>query len=153
MSKVKLPSHVELHEDTINEVKEFIETLSMPVEIKYAFVGCPKQKQTVIIKKVPKVYEFIFETQVVVMINEELYEQVALDEQAMKIILNDAFHGLSADTNSGEVKIKNENFTSSKGIIEKFGLDNVKDAKDLEKSIYEQIKDTLADQDVIDIAD
>lgn len=149
--KAKKPEFVDLHEDTINEINEFIKSLSLATDLQFVIVGCPRQKETVIIKKVPKLYEFKFGYHVAVMINEELYEQVSLDKTAIEILLNDAFNGLNVDPNTGSAKIKDEKITASKDVIESYGIDPVKAAKDLEASVYQQIKDKEDENDDIDV--
>lgn len=154
MAKIKKPEFVELHKDTIDEVTKFIkERVALNVDVKFAFVGSTKQKESISIKKVPKAYEFLYKSQILIIINEAVYEQVALDEEMIGIILEDGFSGLTVNCETGEAKIASDKFMTSAGVIENHGIAKVKDAKDLEKAIFSQLKEQEDDSADIDITD
>jgi hypothetical protein len=146
--------YYELDEDIVAEINQFIdENVVFATKLQYAFVGDTKQKNVITIKKIPDTYKLLYKREVLIIVNADLYTYVSQDEKSIELLLTEAFSGLSVNMESGAIKINRPNFITNDGVVEKYDLSEVKKAKDLEKSVREQIADSESDSasDDIDI--
>ena len=140
-----------LSDETVSRLKELISKyVSSPIRLEYKFVGDNKLKKLIKIGKVSDVYTFLYKDQVIVYLNESLWDAMCDDSDVIELLVREEFNSLIINTESGKIKIDKPSFVSSNPIIERFGVEEVKRAKDMEKLCFEQAEDKL--KDVVDIS-
>ena len=134
----------ELDPDTISDFEEVFNTKSFPINIKIQYVGTSTQKQLIKIAKIADDYSFILKKEIKVSINEELMS--VFDEESIKILMEQEIDKITADVNSGKIKMIKPDLNTFSGIVNKYGIDKVSRANQVEDLAVQQKKD---DQEVI----
>lgn len=123
--------------------KSIISTLALPFQISFKLVNNEKQKKLIQINKISDVYVFLTGHEVLVSFNENYMD--TLDEQSTKILIQQEMDRLHMDLNSGKIKIQKPELSTSVGVIQKYGIDDVARANKLEELIKEQKDDKARD--------
>ncbi len=127
--------------ETVQTLNDFISKfVSSPIRLKYAFLGDTKLKKLIQIERVDDKTLFLHKEQVRVLINENLWINMA-DDELLEILVKEEFNKLILDGSTGKIKIGKLSFTSSESIIERYSYEEVKRAKDMEKLILQQVND------------
>lgn len=143
--------YYDLGDDTIEKTNELISKfVNSPVRLDYAFIGDNKLKKLIKIKKIADDIQHISKKQVLVTINESLWDALSHEEDIIELLVREEFHTLVVNAESGKIKIERPTFSTSNGIIEKYTYENVKRAKDIEKLTLEQTEDK--EKDTVDIS-
>ena len=140
-----------LDDETVLKLNEHISKyVNSPIRLEYKFIGDNKLKKLIKIAKVSDAYTFLYKDQVIVYVNESLWDAMYDDIDVIELLVREEFNSLCINTESGKIKIEKPSFMSSNSIIERYGVENVKRAKDMEKLCIEQAEDKI--KDVVDIS-
>ena len=140
-----------LDDETVLKLNELISKyVNSPIRLEYKFIGDNKLKKLIKIAKVSDAYTFLYKDQVIVYVNESLWDAMYDDIDVIELLVREEFNSLCINTESGKIKIEKPSFMSSNSIIERYGVENVKRAKDMEKLCIEQAEDKI--KDVVDIS-
>lgn len=141
----------ELSEDIREEVQEFLDKyVTTPVKLQYAFQADTRLKKLIKAEKVSDKYLVGMNgAQVLITVNESVWDLVSADIEALEILVREEFQGISINEKD-VVKVQKPAFNSFKPIIEKYSFDQVDRAKELQKTVYEQVKDAEKDQKIED---
>ena len=140
-----------LDDETDLKLNELISKyVNTPIRLEYKFIGDNKLKKLIKIAKVSDAYTFLYKDQVIVYVNESLWDAMYDDIDVIELLVREEFNSLCINTESGKIKIEKPSFMSSNSIIERYGVENVKRAKDMEKLCIEQAEDKI--KDVVDIS-
>lgn len=117
--------------------------IALPFTISFKLVNNEKQKKLIQLNKIPDVYAFLTNMEVLVTFNED-YMNV-MDEQSIEILIQQELDRLHCDLNSGKIKISKPELSTSVGVIKKYGIDEVAKANKLEELLKEQKEDAAKD--------
>lgn len=137
--------YFELQDETIEFFNNVVSGLAFPIRIGFKVIGDSKQKNLIAVKKISPVYEFVTENQILVTINEDLFD-LMYEDNAAELLFKESLNNIELNVQSGTVKVVKPNLYTSSEIVEKYGLEAVKRAKDLEKDTYEQTKDKESEE-------
>jgi len=140
--------YYELGEDVVVKFTEMVEKFAYnPIRIDYAFIGDNKLKDTVFkITKINDVNEFLTKKQLLITINQNIYDRISEQEEVIEILVREELSKIKINGETGKIKIEKYNFNSSKTIIEKYSYEEVSKAKELVKLISEQVADKNSDE-------
>ena len=137
-----MEKYYNLGDDTISKLNEYISKyVNSPIRIDYVFVGDNKLKKLVKVARVPDVFTFLHKEQVIVYINEALWDALTEEESVLELLVREEFNTICINTDSGKIKIEKPSFVSSSSVIEKYTYDSVNRAKQLEKLTLASIED------------
>ncbi len=143
--------YYDLGDDTIQRTNGLISKfVNSPVRLEYSFIGDNKLKKLIKVTKVADNYKFLLKKDVVVTINEALWDALSHEDDVIELLVREEFNTLVINTESGKIKIDKPSFTSSNSIIEKYTFEEVKRAKDMEKLTLEQAEEK--EKEVVDIS-
>lgn len=127
----------ELSEDTIEQFNEVFSSKSFPIQVGFQFIGSEKQKQLIKISKLPEQYGFLLGKELLVMFNEDLLN--VFDDESIKILIEQELDKVSIDIESGKIKMIRPDLSTFSSIINKYGIDKVSRANQVEE-LYNQQK-------------
>jgi hypothetical protein len=129
----------EVSQDTQDTFFKVFNKKSFPLAIKFQFIGCENQKTLIKISKLPDQYCFLLEKELIVQINEDLMS--VFDEESITILIEQEIDKVSIDTQSGKIKMIKPDLTTFSAIINKYGVDKVAKANQVEELYQQQVKD------------
>lgn len=132
----------ELSSDVIDKFNEVLETKSFSIKIPMDFIGNAKQKSLVAIKKIPANYAFKLGQEVQVIINEELYDKLT-DPELIEILFEQEIDKLSVNIETGAIKVNKLRLITSPGLVNKYGLDKVCQANNVEDIVKQSEEELL----------
>jgi hypothetical protein len=143
--------HYDLGEDTIEKLNSLISKfVNSPVRLEYQFIGDNKLKKLIKVEKLnDKVLHFT-KKQVLVIINESLWDLLSHEEDVIEFLVKEEFNSLQINGQTGKIKIEAPNFKTSESIMNKYSFEEIKRIKDIEKLTLEQADDK--ETDVVDIS-
>ncbi len=143
--------HFDLGEDTLERLNGLIiKFVNSPVRLDYAFIGDNKLKKLIKVSKINDIYHHITKKQVLVTINESLWDLLSHEDEIIELLVREEFNTLVINAESGKVKIEKPSFNTSNSIIEKYTFESVKRAKDIERLTLAQTEDK--ENEVVDIS-
>jgi len=122
-----------------NETKELfykvLENTGIPNWVEFALLANDDLKEIYQVKKLSDLFEFLSEgTNIAIVLNEEIFEQLPLDLQELVFI--EALGGVVVDEND-RLKIEAFDFTTYTGFLAKYGNEEVIRFKESIKSLYD----------------
>lgn len=129
--------YYEVGDSTLSVFNESVQKMALPMKINFRVVGDSKLKSLIKIAKVSPIYEFMTEQQIIVYINEDLLDNLS-DDSAVELLFREGLNGIQPNLETGVIKIEKPNTATFRSIIDKFGLEEVNRAKDLERMTLEQ---------------
>ncbi len=133
-----------LDDDTISFFKDIFNKKAFPVNLGFEFLGNKKQKGLIKITKITDQYKFILEKQLVITVNEELFD--AFDEECRKILFEQEIDKLSIDIEKGKVKFVKPDLTTFSGLIKKYGIEKISRANQVDLLASEQKEDADSEE-------
>lgn len=133
--------YTEITDETKALFEETIAKLAFPMRLNFRLVGDPKLKKLISVKKTNPVVEFITQHQIFVFINEDLLDLIDTNVEAVNILFTEELNTIQVDLGKGTIKLGKHNLNTSTSVIDKFGLEPVKAAKDLERLTIKQTDD------------
>ena len=91
------------------------------------------------ISKLPDQYSFLLEKELMVQVNEDLMS--VFDEESITILIEQEIDKVSIDSQSGKIKMIKPDLTTFSAIINKYGVDKVAKANQVEELYQQQVKD------------
>ena len=126
-----------LSDSVIDYFKGIESSFAMPMDIKFTFVANSKQKKLIKISKIADTYSYLLDSDILVIFNEDYFEN--FDDNSKQILVEQEIDRIEFDLEKGTFKIGKANFSSNRGIIEKYTYKQVQRAVEIEK-LYEQQK-------------
>jgi hypothetical protein len=87
----------------------------------------------------PEQYSFLLEKELMVQVNEDLMS--VFDEESITILIEQEIDKVSIDSQSGKIKMIKPDLTTFSAIINKYGVDKVAQANQVEELYQQQVKD------------
>lgn len=147
-SKVVKVRFNQVSEDIQNEIADYVQKFVVtPVRLSYAYIADSKSKKILKAKKVSEENRpnYTNEAQVLLVVNETMWDLLnAKDNEATEILIREALQGISINEKD-VVSVKKPSFNSSRSIMDKYTVDSVVKAKELEELVFAQAKDKEKD--------
>ena len=129
----------DLSEDSLSKVKEVIDRMALPFNIKIKYMGNSKLKKVIQLKKASDELSYINAIDLIVYINEDYL--IKLEEKNAEILLTQELDRLEFDINSGKFKIAKFPLQTTAGVLKKYGIEAVAEANELSSLYTKQKKD------------
>jgi hypothetical protein len=135
----------EVSEDTINDFFEVFNKKTFPVKIDFQFLGHKKQKGLIKISKISDQYAAILAIELgsprelLVTINEDLMD--AFDEESRTILIEQEIDKINMNVESGKVKLVKTDLNTFASLVNKYGVEKVSRANQIETIFIEQSED------------
>ena len=129
----------EVSEDAIQMFEDVFSNKSFPIKVDFQFIGSEKQKQLIKITKLPEQYSFLLNKELLVTINEDLLN--VFDDESIKILIEQELDKVSIDIDSGKIKMIRPDLTTFSSIINKYGIEKVSRANQVEELYHQQKAD------------
>lgn len=130
--------YYELTDETKEYFDSVVSELHFPIHMNFKTIGDNKQKKLIKVMKVSPIWEFLTKSKVIVSINEELFDDLKEKEDLTNLLFKEELNCIEVDAEKDKIKIDKPNLNTYNSIVERYGFDKVKEAKDLEKSVLEQ---------------
>ena len=96
-----------LDDETVLKLNELISKyVNSPIRLEYKFIGDNKLKKLIKIAKVSDAYTFLYKDQVIVYVNESLWDAMYDDIDVIELLVREEFNSLCINTESGKIKIE-----------------------------------------------
>ncbi|CAG7579887.1 MAG: hypothetical protein SLAVMIC_00144 [uncultured marine phage] len=130
----------ELSEDVIATFREIYNKKSFPVEVKFKFMGYTKQKTLIQLSKPSEKYQFAMGAELVVSINEDLYDKFE-EDISIEILFSQEIDKITMNMESGKITLVKPDLTTFSGIVNKYGIEEVARANQVEDLTVSQKED------------
>jgi hypothetical protein len=120
-------------DDIVEFFDESIKRFNLPVDLKFYTMTNTKQKQLVKIAKISDPYSVALNCDVLVTVNDGYFD--SFDEEAKNILFDQEIDKIEWNLEKGTFKITKANFSTNRGIIEKYTYEKVARAVELEKTM------------------
>ncbi len=136
--KTDEPKFYELSEESINSFYEVFNKKIFPLSLRFQFLGA-KQDCLIKLTRLADKYVFLMEKDILVEINEEIFE--AFDAESITILIEQEIDKIFMDGNSGKIKLIKPDLSTFSAIINKYGVDKVARANQVQELYDQQSKD------------
>ncbi len=125
-----MSKYYKLSDDTIDTFNEILKKKLLSTCINFEFIGCETQKCLIKINKIPENYLFIIGKELLVSINEDV--MLNFDNESIEILIEQEIDKISINMDSGKIKMIKPDLTTFSGLVEKWGLDKISRALQIE---------------------
>lgn len=132
----------EVSEDAIAKFNEVFVKKAFPNDVKIKFVGSVKLKKMIEVSILSEKLNFAFGSDLLVVINEDIMDKFDGDE-IISILIEQELSKVGTDNKSGRLKNVPFGFVTSPGLINKYGLEKVGRANQVEELSIKQFTDNL----------
>lgn len=133
----------EISEDIKEKFMEVYNTKAFATNIGFQIIADVKMKQVIKIQKLSEVYQFLLEKDVLVIVNEDLYDK--LDDESIDILIEQELDKISVNIDSGKIIMNKPDIITFSPIIAKYGSEAVLRANQVEILASEQKEDMVSD--------
>lgn len=131
---------VKTREDVIEYFDNIESNFAYAFDINYVFITNDKSKKLIKVSKLSDQIAFLLNAHILVTFNEKFFDN--FDDDTKTILINQELDKIECEGEKGTVKINsNPLINTSSGIIEKFTLEGVKNANELERHYLAQQKE------------
>lgn len=125
-------------EDVINFFNEINKT-QMTDKISFLFISDSEAKELITIKKINDKFKFVLERDLIVTINEDLFDK--FDDISKKLLIEEELSKVNFNYESGKISIGKADFVTNMKTISKYGIDTIARAKNIEVETLSQMAD------------
>jgi hypothetical protein len=137
----------ELSQDAKDKFFEVFNKKSFPIPLKFLFQGDEKQKVLVKVAVIPPKYAFSIEKELLLTINETILD--AFDEDSVTILFEQEIDKITMNIETGKIKLCKTDLNTFSSIVNKYGVEKVARANQVEELYQSQQKDAKEDQEFI----
>jgi hypothetical protein len=135
-----MAEYLKTNEDVVSYFKKVAKNFAHPFDVDYVYITNNKLKKLVKISKLPDQYAFILGANLLVTFNEVFYDN--FDDDTKDLLISQEIDKIEFNTEKGTISLTtNPLISTSSGIIDKFSIENVKNANQLERQFFSQLKD------------
>jgi hypothetical protein len=134
-------NYYELQPETIAKFEEVVNKLAFFTKISFKVIGDSKQKKLISLKRITPAYAYISGYDVLVTINEPLFDSIEADQKAIEVLFVEGLNNVQVNAETGNIKITKADFITCNSVLEKYTPDEVKRVKDIERLALEQAAD------------
>jgi hypothetical protein len=129
----------EVSDDTIKIFNDIFKKKSFPVDVKFQFIGHEAQKKLIKISKIPDQFVFLMEKELLVTFNDELMS--VFDDESIQILIEQELDKVTINIDSGKISVGKLPLVTSTGVVNKYGIDKVSRANQVEILTVDQKED------------
>lgn len=135
-----MAEYVKTGDDIIEYFEDIEKNFAHPFDVKYVFITNNTSKKLIKVNKLSDQLNFLLNAHVLVTINETFFDN--FEDDTKVILINQELDKIECNAENGQVKINsNPLISTSSGIIEKYTLESVKNANELERQYLSQLKE------------
>jgi len=135
----------EIGQDTQEFFDNLISKISLPYDLKYLLVHADRQKQIVKLHKLNEMMSFVLKYDVVVTFNENLFDVID-DDMIKEILVLQEIDKIAVNIETGRVTFVRPDVITFSGLINKYGMDAVARANQLDSLTTEQMQDKMTEE-------
>lgn len=129
----------ELTEDTLSTVKNLLDNMAMPYNLKIMYLGTVKQKALIKLKIASKEFQYKNGIDLIMYINEDYL--IKLEDKNAEILMYQQLDRLEFNIEKGTFKLGRFKLQTNPGVLKKYGIEAVADANELSELFTKQQKD------------
>ncbi len=129
----------ELSEFSTEKFYSVFKKKTFPLSVGFKFIGSEGQKTLVKISKLSDQYVFMLDKELLVCINEDLMNK--FDDESIEILIEQEIDKISIDIDKGKIKMIKPDLNTFSSLINKYGVDKVARANQVEDLYQQQVKD------------
>jgi hypothetical protein len=130
---------INISEDFKDKFEEVYGKKAFTFTLKYEFLAQEKQKQLIKISKIPDQYAFLMGKDLLVTVNEDLFE--AFDDESVNILIEQELDRISYDGEKDKITMIKPDLNTFSSLINKYGIDKVGKANQIQDLYDQQKKD------------
>jgi hypothetical protein len=123
----------ELDKEIIDFIEGIESNLNLPIEIKYQYLSCSKQKELIKIVKIADQFSFLLKAEILVVVNMEYFD--ALTDDIKIILIERELDKITVNHNTGAIKFSKPSIQVSTGLVNKHGYENVERALESQRAL------------------
>jgi len=120
---------------------------TLPVSVKFEFIGNETQKEMIKLTKIPDQYAFLHEKELLISINEDLMN--VFDEESKEILIEQELDKVNINIETGKIKLIKPDLSTFSSLINKYGVEKIARANKVEELYQQQVKDGKTDEEFI----
>jgi len=132
----------ELSDETVEIFMKIFNKKAIPFNLGLQFVGCD-QKTLIKIGKLPDQYAFLLKNDLLVSINDKLMS--VFDDESIQILIEQEIDKISINMDNGKIKMIKPDLTTFSSLINKYGIEKVSKANQVQELYAEQKQDAEED--------
>lgn len=132
----------ELSQETVDVFMKIFNKKAIPFNLGLQFVGCD-QKTLIKIGKLPDQYAFLLRNDLLVSINDKLMS--VFDDESIQILIEQEIDKISINMDNGKIKMIKPDLTTFSSLINKYGIEKVSKANQVQELYAEQKQDAEED--------
>jgi len=134
--------YYELCQETENIFMKCFNKKAIPFKLGLQFVGCD-QKMLIKISKLPDQYSFLLNNDLLISINDKLMS--VFDDESIQILMEQEIDKISINMDNGKIKMVKPDLTTFSSLINKYGIDKITKANQVQELYSEQKQDAEED--------
>lgn len=138
--KEEKPKFYDLSQDTIDQVQNVMDKMSIPFKLSIKYIGVSKQNTLIKLAKANPFVQYSTGLDLFIFINEDF--AINLDDESNNILIHQELDKLNFDVQKGTFKLGKFRLQTNEGILNKYGIDAVARANQLSELFDKQSKDS-----------
>ena len=147
MAKEAKETYYEVDSSTEELFLEVFNKKSLPVNVKLLFQGNSKQKQLIKVSKISDQYAFALGKELLISVNEDLLN--VFDDESITILIEQEIDKININMESGKIKLVGTDLNTFSSIVNKYGVEKVGRANQVQDLYHEQKIDVKSDEEFI----
>ena len=147
MAKEAKETYYEVDSSTEELFLEVFNKKSLPVNVKLLFQGNSKQKQLIKVSKISDQYAFALGKELLISFNEDLLN--VFDDESVTILIEQEIDKININMESGKIKLVGTDLNTFSSIVNKYGVEKVGRANQVEELYHKQKADAKGDEEFI----
>ena len=147
MAKEAKETYYEVDSTTEELFLEVFNKKSLPVNVKLLFQGNSKQKQLIKVSKISDQYSFALGKELLISFNEDLLN--VFDDESITILIEQEIDKININMESGKIKLVGTDLNTFSSIVNKYGVEKVGRANQVEELYHKQKADAKGDEEFI----
>ncbi len=135
----------DISQDTQDFFDNLISKISLPYDLRYLLIHADRQKQIVKLHKLNEMMSFVTKYDVIVSFNENLFDVIE-DETIKEILILQEIDKITVNIETGKITFVKPDVITFSGLINKYGMDAVARANQLDSLTTEQMQDKLTEE-------
>lgn len=132
---LKTEQYYELDQDVVDYFKKVEREFAFALDVNYTFQTNTKQKQLVTVKKVPDNYAVMLNSEVIVTVNEDYYND--MDDEIIGILFEQEIDKIVPNLEKGTLKIVQPSLKTTAGMVKKFTYEKIERANEVQRLLAE----------------
>lgn len=129
----------ELSDDIQEKFMEIYNQKAFPIKIGFSFVSDSKLKNVISVKKITDIYSFLLGREILVSINETLYDK--MDEDLVEILFEQEIDKIEIKAQDGKISMARPDIVTFSPLIAKHGYEKVARANQVDTLSSQQQDD------------